>query len=497
MTTLLSTLPQQVNDREERISRNFLLGSAVFFLVHSGIRIAQQGALEIDEAELLFYSQQFELGYSNQPPLYTWLQWAVFKLFGVGHGGLAVLRNALLYAVYVCMFQVARPLLGALAGAALSLSMLLIVPLGWEALIDRTHSTLACALGAGALWTYYSLLMQPGRMRMALLGALLGLGMLSKYNFIIFIAGLAAASLAVPSHRKRIWTAQLWIAIAAGAACMLPHALWFVQNLHTATGDTIYKMDADSQAGDFLSHVAIGYKNLFISILSFISPLWLLLVFGYRSPGQGLLRLRTPDARFFLWMYGVGLAIVAAIILTGHMANFKSRWVQPLLFSLPLACFVVYLPRTQAVYWRVLLGAVLFGMVMTVLLAVRTQVQEAWHKHPRILQPYHELGSDIAQRFPGIGLVAVQDRDIGGNLHMHLPGVPVRLIGDACDQLRPGNGKVLLLVQSGNEVPLRRFLDTCVGAALAQRGTIAAHAANHPDENLLFDYAVVEPRAAP
>jgi 4-amino-4-deoxy-L-arabinose transferase-like glycosyltransferase len=496
MTTLVSTLPQQVNDREERISKHFLLGSGIFFLVHSGIRIAQQGGLEIDEAELLFYTQQFQLGYSNQPPLYTWLQWAVFQLSGVGHAGLALLRNALLYAVYVCMFQTARSLLGALGAAAISLSMLLIVPLGWEALIDRTHSTLACALGAGALWTYYSLLRRPGRLRMALLGSLLGLGMLSKYNFIIFIAGLAVASLAVPEHRRRIWTRQLWIGAAAGAACVLPHALWFLQNLHTATGDTLYKMD-DSQAGDYLSHVAIGYKNLFISILSFISPLWILLLFGYRQRAQGQLRLRTPDARFFCWMYAVGMAIVAAIILTGHMANFKSRWVQPLLFSLPLACFVLYPARTQAVYWRVLLGAALFGLVMTVLLALRTQVQEAWHKHPRILQPYHELATDILRRFPDTSLVAVQDRDVGGNLHIHLPGVPVRLIGDVCTQVQPGQGKVLLLAQSGNEGPLRRFQETCPGAVLVERGTLAAHSARHPDESLLFDFAVAVPRAAP
>jgi hypothetical protein len=31
---------------------------------------------------------------------------------------------------------------------------------------------------------------------------------------------------------------------------------------------------------------------------------------------------------------------------------------------------------------------------------------------------------------------------------------------------------------------------------LAQRGTLAARSANHPDEGLLFDYAVVEPRAS-
>jgi 4-amino-4-deoxy-L-arabinose transferase-like glycosyltransferase len=495
MTTLVSTLPEQVDDREDRIERAFLLASGIYFLIHALIRIAQQGALEIDEAELLFYSQQFQLGYSNQPPLYTWLQWAVFKIFGVNHAGLAVLRNLLLYVLYVCMFRLARPLLGALAAAAVSASMLLIVPLGWEALIDRTHSTLATAIGAGALWTYYTLLERPGKLRMALLGALMGLGMLSKYNFIIFIVGMAAASLALPEHRKRIWTGDLWIAFAAGALCVLPHALWFLGNLHTATSDTLDKMRIGEHGTTYASHVVNGFQNLLVSILSFISPLWLLLVFAYGSPKQAQRRLNTADARFFLWMYAVGLAVVVAILLTGHLANFKSRWVQPLFFSVGLACFVCFPARSSAAYRRALLGAVVFGVVMTVMLAVRPQVQGALGKHPRILQPYHELGLDLARRFPDAALVAVQDRDIGGNLHIHLPGKPVRLMDEACREVWPVDGKIVLLVQSGNAAPLKRFQERCTGVAVLERGQIRAQSERHPNESLLFDYVLVKPGA--
>jgi 4-amino-4-deoxy-L-arabinose transferase-like glycosyltransferase len=484
-----------VDDRDQRIERAFLVASGIFFLIHTLIRIAQQGALEIDEAELLFYAQQFKLGYSNQPPLYTWLQWAVFEVFGVNHAGLAALRNGLLYALYVCMFRLSRPLLGALAAAAISSSMLLIVPLGWEALIDRTHSTLATALGAGALWTYYSLLQRPGKARMALLGALLGLGMLSKYNFVIFIIGLAAASLAVPEHRKRIWKPELWVAVAAGAVCVLPHAIWFLDHLHTATSDTLDKMKIGNHGTTYASHVGTGFENLFISILSFISPLWLLLAFAYRSPRQAQRQLDSPDARFFVWMYAVGLAIVVAILLTGHMANFKSRWVQPLLFSVTLACFVCFPARNRDVYRRVLVGSAVFGLVMTAMLSVRPDVQGAIGRHPRILQPYHELAIDLARRFPDAKLVAVQDRDIGGNLHIHLPGKPVRLMIDACGRSRRPDGKIVLLMQSGNAAALKLFQDSCPGAVVLERGRIDTQSVRHPEQRMTFDYALAAPAA--
>jgi 4-amino-4-deoxy-L-arabinose transferase-like glycosyltransferase len=54
--------------------------------------------LGIDDVQEAMFAQTWELGYDpEQPPLYTWLLLAVFKLVGVNLFGLTLLR-------YACMF---------------------------------------------------------------------------------------------------------------------------------------------------------------------------------------------------------------------------------------------------------------------------------------------------------------------------------------------------------------------------------------------------------
>lgn len=39
-------------------------------------------SLSYDEAEQLVFAQNFSFGYPSQPPLYTWIQWFIFKVGG-------------------------------------------------------------------------------------------------------------------------------------------------------------------------------------------------------------------------------------------------------------------------------------------------------------------------------------------------------------------------------------------------------------------------------
>jgi 4-amino-4-deoxy-L-arabinose transferase-like glycosyltransferase len=455
----------------------FLLALGLYFLAQVAIRVVQQGALELDEAEQVFDAQRLRLGYGSQPPLYAWLQWTVFQLTGVNHVGLSVLKNALLFALYASVYQLARLLLGALAAMAIAASLVLLVPLGWEAQIDRTHSLLATALAAGALWTYFALLREPGKRHWVLLGLLLGLGMQSKYNFVVFALGLAAASLLVREHRKQVWTGDIWIAVSVAALCLLPHASWFIEQFDTATAQTLNKMnDIDPHAG-YATNVASGIKHLLLSIASFVTPLWIVLAFAYRSPRHGTLRSNAPDARFFFWFYTSALACIAALVLSGHLAHIKSRWLQPLLFSVPLACFVVFVPESPSVYRRLLRIAIVVGLAMMVVLAVRPQLQLAFGRNSRIHEPFPELASELGRRFPDTRLVAVEDRYVGGNVRMQWPTVSVILLDELCGQAPFVEGRVLVLTQA----PLRG----CPGLAVVQAGQVSP-------ASLRFNYALVE-----
>ena len=42
-----------------------------------------KSAMELEDAEQAYYSQWFRLGYDDQPPLYTWLQYVINSILGV------------------------------------------------------------------------------------------------------------------------------------------------------------------------------------------------------------------------------------------------------------------------------------------------------------------------------------------------------------------------------------------------------------------------------
>jgi 4-amino-4-deoxy-L-arabinose transferase-like glycosyltransferase len=483
---------KEFDEREQRAVNVFLLALALYFLIQIVIRVVQKGALTLDEAEMVFDSQQLRLGYGIQPPLYTWLQWLVFQFTGVTHFGLSVLKNASIFALYVCVFQLARLLLGTLAAAAITSSLALLVPLGWDAFIDRTHSLLATALAAGALWTYFLLLRKPDRLRSALLGLLIGLGMLSKYNFAIFVLGLVAASLLVSEHRKAIWTRDMWITVSVATLCLLPHAAWFIQQLDTATAETLNKMKAGDHRAGYAENVARGSKHFFLSIASFITPLWAALAIAYRSPRAGTLQLRTPQARFFLWLFGTGLACIAALVLSGHLSHIKSRWLQTLLFALPLAWFVIFPPQTPAVYRRLLVVTAGAALVMLVGLSMRPQLKSAFGNGSRIAEPYPELTAELVRRFGEFKVVGVQNRWIGGNVRIQLPQVRTLTLDELCAQAPFPGERVLVLIEAGQKRRGGPGLERCPALDVVERGQISAHYPDSMQNSLLFNYALVK-----
>jgi hypothetical protein len=484
-----TSFPPKADQREARIGSAFLLGLACYFLIEVVIRVVMHGALELDEAEQAFDAQQLRLGYGPQPPLYTWMQWLVFQATGVSILGLSLLKNAVMFASFFLVYRVARPLLGALAAAAISCSLVLITPLGWDALLDRTHSPLVTALAAGTLACYFTLLSRPGRLRHALFGLLLGLGMLSKYNFAVFALGLACASLAVREHRRLVWTRDLWITAAVAALCVLPHAAWFIGQVDLATRATLDKMNDFHPEAGYGARVTGGAWNLLYAIATFITPLWMALVAAYRSPRQGTLQPKTPLAQFFLWFLASSMAFIGALILSGHLAYIKPRWLQTTLFLLPLAVCVVFPPKQPIVYRRLLRYSAGAAVLMMVVLAVRPGIQAVLDRHPRNAMPYAGLAAEITRSFPGIAAIAVRDIHVGGNVRMQLPQARVLLLDNLCreDAIQ---GRVLLLMEVEPQAGAARALQACPGAPVLQRGQVEVRAKGAHEERLLFDYVL-------
>ncbi len=490
------TLIMQFRDKgDARLGNAFLLTLVAYFLLQILIRTSQPGALELDEAEQVFDAQQLLFGYGGQPPLYSWLQWAVFQLSGVSLLGLSGLKNALLFLLCVSMYRTAKPFVGDVGAISVSSALVLFGPIGWESQIDRTHSILVTVLAALSLQAYFALLRRPSWWRRVLLGLCIGLGMQSKYNFAVFGAGLAFASIAVGEHRRVIWSRDMWVTAITAVLCLLPHGIWFVNNIGLATDETLYKMGAvESLADSHVKNVVSGLGRLVIGIVGFMSPFWILFALVSRPCWKDVrFQLSSPSARFFLYLFAGALACPIVLAFGGYLGNVKGRWLQPLLFSLPLALFVLFpATATPLVFRRMICIAGIAAVSVLTALALRPHVLPAMGKDLRIHQPFPELAAEVVQRFPHARVLVGQNRYTAGNFRFQQVSLPAVLLEDVLRHAVHMEGTAVFLVQTGTADGWQRHLrDAYPAAAVLEQGHISARPSKGGGEMLMFDYALV------
>jgi 4-amino-4-deoxy-L-arabinose transferase-like glycosyltransferase len=482
----------------DRAGTTFLLLLAAYFLVQIIIRVSVAGTLDLDEAEQAFESQVLRMGYGTQPPLYNWLQGLMFRVFGLNLFALAALKNLVLFVLYACMFLMARPLVGVGAATTATASLLLIPQIGWEAQRDLTHSVLLTSLACATLWSYFRLLRQPTATRYALFGLLIGLGLQSKYNFALFVSGLTIASLLNEHHRRIVWNGKVLIAIAIAILCLLPHGIWLLNNIGAAGGGSLEKMAAGARDASYLHNVLSGMGSILLAAFAFITPLWLVytVVCGRRFK-QASLDLRNPDARFFITLYAVFFALLTVLVLSGEVSKIKDRWMQPLLFSLPLAFFMIFPALAQADVFRRILRVVAVAAVVIMLgLVLRVYLGASSGKLVRAHHPYPQLAAEIGREFPDIRTVVTSSKLVAGNLHFYRQTLRTLLLNQLIGQPLPLDEKILLIVPEGTQPGwLQGFRAAYPQSTVEQEGRIRLPYRFGSKKLMSFEYAHIVVRS--
>jgi 4-amino-4-deoxy-L-arabinose transferase-like glycosyltransferase len=475
---------------EKRAGTHFLLVLAAYFLLQVVLRVSSPAMLDLDESESILRSQHLQLGYGSQPPLYFWLQWLMFSIFGINILALSVQKNLLLFCTYLAMFYTARSLIGTGGAIIVAASLVLFPQIGWESQRDLTHSVLMTCMAALALWCYVGLLRHPGKMRYALFGLLIGLGLQSKYNFALFALGLVAASLLVREHRQAVWNRKVWIALAMLMLSLAPHGLWLLDHLDLATSSTGAKMRG--QAASYSSNVARGLGSMASSTFLFVTPLWI--VYGWiywrhrdRRRAQIRATLDSPQARFFLWFYLAAFACVTALVLSGEVTKIKDRWMQPILFLLPLAFFAIFPSLARRTVCRSVLWA---AGVFAILILAGLSARAYFGKNTRA--PFAELSAQLMRRFPQAKTLVASERTDAGNLYLHNPAWTVLLLPEILQRRPAITGDVLLIDSGGHPKNWPDgFLNAYPSSVLRQRGRLDVGNPQGRQGAMAVDYAVV------
>ncbi|MCL1886485.1 MAG: glycosyltransferase family 39 protein [Betaproteobacteria bacterium] len=487
----------------------FLLLIAAYFLLQAVIRINLGNMLDNDEAEQVLLFQHLAWGYDTQPPLYNWLQSLMFACFGVNVFSLAVLKNLLLFGTYASMFYLARPLVGTAAAIAVSASLLLLPQIVWESQRDLTHSVLLTWMACVTLWCYFSLLRNPVAWRYALFGLLIGLGLQSKYNFILFVFALACSSLLIRSYRRILWNKKMFITAAVAVLSCLPHGIWLLSAFDAASQGTFQKLNTGRHAG-YLSNLFTGASSIFVAVVAFLTPLWLIysvICFRYRK--QAAFDWHDTNTRFFISFLGTFLALLMLMALTGKVTHIKSRWLQSILFFTPLAFFVIFPGFSQPRILRRIVFVSFFSALLVLLaLPFRFHLIAVLNKHvpgmtrhipvftagknkKSLLQhAAAPLADELTGRFPHADTWIVSDTLTGGNLRFHRPQTRVLLMGEVLSGKVPLKGDILLV--SSSESPRadwHHFLHTYYpDSIILQEGRIFIPDQSDDKEAVSFDY---------
>ncbi|QEQ95289.1 glycosyltransferase family 39 protein [Neptunomonas concharum] len=406
----------------------YILGAVfLYLLLVQVLQLMVSGTADLDQAEQLVLSQEYRLGYNTQPPLYTWLTKLIFAITGPSLTVLLVLKAVILSSIVVIVAQIAR--LFALAywqQLILVCSFLFIPQISWESQRDLTHSTLATALSAATLLQVLWLRKNATLAGYGCLGLLVGLGLLSKYNFSVFAGALLLTGLLVKGYRDVIFNRRIALSILITAIVISPHYYWVSQHLDIVLG-SMQKLKAGE--GSFFTGVGQAY----ISALAFLSPLWLfslLLIRDERREVVGCIE----EQRFVLWLPIMILLLVTVFVgLTGAQ-EIKDRWFQPMLFFMPLLVAMLYKPTTKGLHLYVGLAA-FFAILIGSVLSLRVVFAEEFGRYTRQNIPYEVLSQRLEQQVDISGSLFAETTFIGGNMRNAFKGTevftPDRMMADS------------------------------------------------------------------
>jgi 4-amino-4-deoxy-L-arabinose transferase-like glycosyltransferase len=479
-----ATTPGANLDRTK--ARNIPIATAVFvsfgiyFGLHLLTRCLVSHNLQLDEAEQLILTQDWRWGYGSQPPLYTWMQKALFEALGANVFALSLLKNVCLWAAYIFTFLASRDILPNARLAEVATASLLFFPqIAWESQRDQSHLVLATTLAAATLWIYVRLLKTRDLIWYFLLGIAIAFGFLAKYNYLLLPVALVGASLTTAKFRRAVLTPKVLISIVVFVALTSPHILWMLDN----------KAAVASQSYKFMAEGGIAPKTPFAGILqllqafvavavvpSLIFSPFLIQKFKTKSVETNpLLALLTKT-------FILGLTLSLILVLVFHVTYLRDRWLQPLLFALPILFVGLFRDQLTEVQIKRLL-AITTLVAVVVLTAINVTVVGAniLKRSHNMNIPYSALASELRKNGFGRGTIIANGFLLGGNLKNQFS--ENRTIVPELDEKTPPQRPTLIIWSARTEALPNHFLDYAAQLTGAKRNDLHLILLEIPCEN--------------
>jgi len=311
---------------------------ALYLVIHVFIRLFFSQTLQVDDAEQIRLSQEFLLGYPiPQPPMYSWLSWGVFQIFGTGLLALTLLKYAFITLTFWFTWLVSGQLFQHLQTRYIATFSYLLMPsFAWHMHQGFTHTIL---LGFGIILSLHALLSlkdNPVAKNYLYLGVAFGIGLMGKYSFLLFMIPIFIAAVSIGSFRQLFSNKKTWLTIGVFVLIIGPHTYWLTQHYQEIflSIDQKLKVTSDNLLLDRIKSVGqfIG------AAVAFVMPFALVFIIsGWKKLFNIDKQVSKNDNtqllnRFYLII--IALVLILAIFIS--MPHFKVRWFHPLMMIFPL-----------------------------------------------------------------------------------------------------------------------------------------------------------------
>ena len=397
------------------------------FILSIAARLVLPNSLTLDEAEQSLFSQYWLAGYGPQPPFYNWLQNAVVSVMGISLFALTLPKFGMLLLSYVFFGMAARELDARPGFVAMAVLSLVTLPqVSYMPQQDLTHTV--AVLMATSLFFYglFRTLRRADWQGYAILGIAIGIGTISKYNFVLLPAATIVAVLCDREWRARLFDPRVLLTAAISLVIVLPHALWLLGNVDLATRGTIGKM-VEANAPHGLARIARALGSLLLACIAFGALTVVILAIAFKTQFRGALRASDRWTRLIGLIMLVSLLGVVLVILGAGTTKITERWLDPYLLILPLY-LLLKLDRAGAdvscSLGRLVPVFVVLMVVTLIPLPGKTFTGGLTGSYSRINYPIASVAE--ALRAEGQPAVIVADgMHLAGNMRLQFPQTPV------------------------------------------------------------------------
>jgi hypothetical protein len=411
--------------------------------------------------------------------------WTTLSATGDSRIAFFLLKYVVMAAGLVAYYQAGRLVIRDDALAALAtIGLLSTVSIGYLPLIDLMHTVLLTTMLTALLWVV-ARVVEFGRWRDYLLfGAILALGTLSKYVFVMLPVTLAVGVVFTPGLRARLRPARLLATLAVAALLVAPFAWWVVHQEQTFFSLAEVATQSAGPTADPLRWLR-GTASLAIALVGFVVPSALLFPFLYRRACAPIPVARSDAAeddnrdwqRAYLIAMSVGsLAMLCAVFLVGT-TSFKTRWMHQV--ALPFFIWFFLRVRLAGATAEAHRKFVVFAFGFMVVVALTRIGIYALHGHDcrncRNYWPMQTYAEGLRNAGFTHGSIVAPGFDLGGDLRYFMPEARLLTPGYPPAVFGPERSGQCVVVWDGERPPPERLMRYLKDALSAEPGADAIH----------------------